>query len=345
MLASTEDERSPGESPVPRRALITGINGQDGSYLAELLLKKGYEVFGTIRRASLPNLQRLEHMRKKLTLYWGDLSDASSLFEAVRLSKPDEVYNLGAQSDVRVSFDIPEYVGNVTGLGAVRLLEAVRQLHPGAKFYQAGSSEMFGMNPEVPCNEESAFWPGSPYAAAKVMAYNVTKNYREAYGMHCSNGILFNHESERRGVEFVTRKVTRAVARLAQGMSGNLVLGDLKPKRDWGYAPDYVEAMWLMLQTDEPGDYVIATGETHSVEELLEVAFGHAGLDWRKHVRFDESLFRPTDPPVLLGDPSKAQEKLSWKPSVRFEELIRKMVDYDCRQEALSQIGLKGTSE
>jgi len=327
------------------RALITGVNGQDGSYLAELLLSKGFEVHGTIRRASVPNLQRIEHLKDKITLHYGDMADATSLHRAVALSEPDHVYNLAAMSDVRVSFDVPMYAAQVDAVGPLGLLEAVRLEAPGARFYQAGSSEMFGMNPEVPCNEGSAFYPGSPYAAAKVMAFHCTKNYREAYDMFAVNGILFNHESERRGVEFVTRKVSKAVARLVQGVSGNLVLGDLKPKRDWGYAPDYVEAMYLMLTADEPDDYVVATGETHSVEEFLNVAFGHVGLDWRKHVSFDASFFRPTDPPVLLGDPSKARNVLGWKPKVHFEELVRRMVDSDCRAETFTQLGLKASSE
>jgi len=323
------------------RALITGVNGQDGSYLAELLLHEGFEVFGTIRRASVPNLQRIEHLKDKITLYYADMADATSLHRAVAESQPDHIYNLAAMSDVRVSFDVPMYAAQVDAVGPLGLLEAVRLEAPGCKLYQAGSSEMFGMNPSVPCNENSTFYPGSPYAAAKVMAFHCTRNYREAYDMFAVNGILFNHESERRGVEFVTRKVSRAVARIAQGMSGNLVLGDLKPKRDWGYAPDYVEAMYLMMTASEPDDYVIATGETHSISELLDVAFEHAGLDWHHHVSFDASLFRPTDPPVLLGDSSKAQEKLGWKPRVRFEELVRRMVDHDCKEEAFGQLGLK----
>jgi GDPmannose 4,6-dehydratase len=315
------------------RALITGINGQDGSYLAQLLLGKGYEVHGTIRRASLPNLQRLESFRDKITLHWGDLSDASSLFAAVRASEPDEVYNLGAQSDVRVSFDIPEYVGDVTGLGVTRLLEAVRQVRPDARFYQAGSSEMFGMNPDVPCNEASAFYPGSPYAAAKVYAYNITKNYRESYGMHASNGILFNHESERRGVEFVTRKITQGVAAIVSGKVDYIKLGNLDAKRDWGHARDYVRAMWLMLQADRSDDFVVATGETHSVREFLELAFRHVGLDWKKYVRTDPQLMRPVDPPVLLGDAFWAETVLGWKPEVGFRDLVAMMVEHDLKEE------------
>jgi GDPmannose 4,6-dehydratase len=312
------------------RALITGINGQDGSYLAEFLLNKNYEVHGTIRRASLPNLSRIEHLRDRITLHWADLSDSSSLFDAVRQSNPDEVYNLGAQSDVRVSFDIPEYVGNVTGLGALRLLEAVRQIRPDARFYQAGSSEMHGMNPDSPCNEESAFMPGSPYAAAKVYAYNVTKNYRESYGMHASNGILYNHESERRGVEFVTRKITLGVAAIKRGDIAKIKLGNLGAKRDWGYAPDFVEGMWMMLQQDRSDDYVLATGETHSVMEFLNLAFIYADLgEWQPFIDIDSNLFRPEDPPVLLGDYTKAANQLGWQPTTPFDQLVKTMVEAD----------------
>jgi GDPmannose 4,6-dehydratase len=316
------------------RALITGINGQDGSYLAESLLEDGNEVHGTIRRASLPNLDRIAHIRDQITLHWGDLSDASSLFAAVRATEPDEVYNLGAQSDVRVSFDIPEYVGDVTGLGATRLLEAVRQVRPDARYYQAGSSEMFGMNPDVPTSETSAFWPGSPYAAAKVYAHNITRHYREAYGMFACNGILFNHESERRGVEFVTRKITRGVAAIASGREDHIQLGTLETFRDWGHARDYVRAMRLMLAAEQPDDYVIATGETHSVREFAELAFGRAGLDADEFIKSDvPKLLRPVDPPVLLGDPSKAARLLGWKPEITFEQLVNLMVDYDLNED------------
>ena len=313
-----------------KRALITGINGQDGSYLAELLLSKGYEVHGTIRRASLPNLDRIKHIRDRVTLHWADLSDSSSLFDAVRLSQPDEVYNLGAQSDVRISFDIPEYVGNVTGLGVLRLLEAVRQIRPDARFYQAGSSEMHGMNPDSPCNELSVFMPGSPYAAAKVYGFNVVKNYRESYGMHASNGILYNHESERRGVEFVTRKITLGVGALKRGEIHELRLGNLGAKRDWGYAPDFVEGMWMMLQQDQPGDYVLATGETHSVMEFLNLSFMYADLgEHQRAITIDSDLFRPEDPPVLLGDYGKASAYLGWYPKTNFEQLVKTMVEAD----------------
>ena len=312
-----------------RRALITGINGQDGSYLTELLLREDVEVHGTIRRASLPNLQRIEHLRDKVKLYWADLSDSSSLFDAVRQSEPDYVFNLGAQSDVRVSFDIPEYVGNVTGLGAARLLEAVRQVRPDARYYQAGSSEMFGTNPDVPTNEESAFMPASPYAAAKVYAYHVTRNYREAYGMHASNGILFNHESERRGVEFVTRKITLGIKEIVEGRARDIKLGNVTAKRDWGYAPDFVEAMWLMVNAPEPDDYVVATGNTWSVADFLERAFSHVDLPWYDHVKHDPILDRPVDPPVLLGDASKAADKLGWWSKTDFDTLVKIMVESD----------------
>jgi GDPmannose 4,6-dehydratase len=304
------------------RALITGVNGQDGSYLAELLLDEGWEVHGTIRRASTPNLQRIEHLRDQITLHFADLADASSLDRVVWETTPDHVYNLGAQSDVRVSFDVPMYSAHVDAVGPLALLDAVHRHAPEARFYQAGSSEMFGMNPNVPCNEESAFWPGSPYAAAKVMAYHVTKNYREAHDMFAVNGILFNHESERRGVEFVTQKIA-----LAAGQRRRVALGDIAPKRDWGYAPDYVQAMYLMMTSEEPDDFVVATGETHSVEEFLTSAYERAGMEWREYVDYDESLLRPTDPPVLLGDASKARDLLGWQPRVTFQELVARMVD------------------
>lgn len=312
-----------------KRALITGINGQDGSYLTELLLSKGYEVHGTIRRASLPNLGRVAALRDSVQLHWGDLADGSALTALVASVQPDEVYNLGAMSDVRVSYDIPEYTGNVTGLGAIRLLEVLRAVKPDAKFYQAGSSEMFGMNPDVPTNELSTFYPGSPYAAAKVYAHHVTVNYRESYGMFACNGILFNHESERRGVEFVTRKITLAVADIFYGRAHELALGNIDAKRDWGHAEDYVKAMWLMLQADEPSDYVIATGHTYSVAEFLDSAFAEIDRDWRDYVTTDPTLFRPVDPPVLLGDATKARTKLGWKPEVGFDELVSRMVVSD----------------
>lgn len=318
MRDNTEGKRFLGA----RRALITGINGQDGSYLASLLLREGYEVHGSIRRASTPNLQRIEHLMKRINLHFADLADASSLDRVVWEVTPDLVFNLGAQSDVRVSFDVPMYSAQVDAVGPLGLLEAVRKHAPDARYYQAGSSEMFGMNPDVPCNEESLFWPGSPYAAAKVMAYHCTKNYRESYGMFAVNGILFNHESERRGVEFVTQKIALAAAAKAP-----VTLGDIAPKRDWGYAPDYVDAMFRMLMYDEPEDFVIATGETHSVQEFLQQAYTRVGLDYRDYLRYDPDLTRPSDPPVLLGDPSKARDLLGWKPTVTFEELVNRMVD------------------
>lgn len=312
------------------RALIIGITGQDGSYLAELLLSKGYTVAGTMRRSSLPNLQRLEPILDRLHLFYADLSDGSGVAKAVYETMPDEVYNLGAMPDVRISFDQPEYTGDITGLGAVRVLEAVHQIKPDTRYYQAGSSEMFGMNPDVPTNERSVFRPGSPYAAAKCYAHHMTVNYREAYGMHASNGILFNHESERRGTGFVTRKITRGIARLSRGEIKNLVLGNIDASRDWGHARDYVRAMWLMLQQPEPDDYVIATGETHTVREFLDEAFGVVGRnDWDDYVELDKRLFRPVDPPVLLGDASKARTVLDWKPEIGFSELVRRMVEHD----------------
>jgi len=313
------------------RALITGINGQDGSFLADLLLERGWEVHGTIRRASTPNLQRIEHLRSRITLHFADLADATSLHRAVAVSQPDHVYNLAAMSDVRVSFDVPMYAAQVDAVGALGLLEAVRLEWPDAKVYQAGSSEMFGMNPDVPCDEQSVFHPGSPYAAAKVMAYHCARNYRESYGMFVANGILFNHESERRGVEFVTRKITRHIGKLKRGETVlPLELGALTPCRDWGYAPDYVRAMVLMLEADRPSDYVVATGETHSVYEFVQDAFDHVGLDWSEHVVSNQSyLMRPSDPPVLLGDSSLIRAELGWKPEVGFEELVQRMVEAD----------------
>ena len=308
---------------------MTGINGQDGSYLAELLLAKGYEVHGTIRRASLPNLARLDHIRADIQLHWGDLSDGSTLSRTLHSVNPDEVYNLAALSDVRVSFDTPEYSGNVTGLGATRLLELTQQVNPNARFYQAGSSEMFGMNPAVPTSETGAFYPGSPYAAAKVYAHHMTVNYRESYGMFAANGILFNHESERRGTEFVTRKITLGLADIVHGRADGLVLGNLDASRDWGHAEDFVDAMFRILHAPEPDDYVISTGETHTVREFLDEAFGLVDLDWREYVSTDLRYFRPVDPPVLLGDSTKARTKLGWEPKVGFKELVRRMVEAD----------------
>jgi GDPmannose 4,6-dehydratase len=326
-----------------RRALITGITGQDGSYLAEILLSKGYEVHGIIRRSSSFNTGRLDaiysdpHDPGNLFLHYGDLVDSSVMSRIVREVAPHEVYHLGAQSHVRVSYDIPEYTGSVTGLGTTRLLEAIRDEGVPARFYQASSSEMFGTNPDVPASELTPFHPASPYAAAKAYAYWMAVNYREAYGMYCANGILFNHESERRGETFVTRKITRSLAQIVAGRSDTIYLGRLDTQRDWGHAADYVEAMWLMLQADEAEDYVIATGEAHSVKDFLDEAFGYVGLDWEPHVRQDSRYFRPVDPPILVGDASKAREKLGWKPRVSFSELVRSMVDADLAAAGVSR--------
>ncbi|BDB62241.1 GDP-mannose 4,6-dehydratase [Rhodococcus sp. RDE2] len=318
-----------------KRALITGITGQDGSYLAELLLSKGYEVHGLIRRSSTFNTSRIDHLyvdphdpEARLFLHYGDLSDGARLVTLLSEIRPEEVYNLGAQSHVRVSFDEPEHTGNTTGIGSIRLLEAVRLAGLECKYYQASSSEMFGATPP-PQNEETPFYPRSPYGAAKVYSYWVTKNYREAYGMFAVNGILFNHESPRRGETFVTRKITRAVARIKAGVEKNLYMGNLDAVRDWGYAPEYVEGMWRMLQADEPDDFVLATGEAYSVRDFLEVAFEHAGLNWEDHVKFDERYLRPTEVDALIGDAAKAQEKLGWKARVHTPELARIMVDAD----------------
>ena len=319
-----------------RKALITGITGQDGSYLAELLLSKGYEVHGIIRRASTFNTGRLEPIyadphsgKNRLFLHYGDLSDASALARLVGKVQPDEVYNLAAQSHVRVSFDSPEYTTDITATGAVRLLEAIRETGLQPRFYQASSSEMFGQVTETPQTEKTPFHPRSPYGCSKAYAYWITVNYRESYGLHASNGILFNHESPRRGETFVTRKITRAVAHIQAGLQQKLYLGNLDAKRDWGYAKEYVEAMWLMLQQPEPDDYVIATGETHSIREFLDVAFGHVGLDWRKHVEIDSRYYRPAEVDLLIGDYSKARRKLGWQPKTKFAELARLMVDAD----------------
>jgi GDPmannose 4,6-dehydratase len=318
-----------------KRALITGVTGQDGSYLAELLLHKGYEVYGLVRRSSSFNTGRLDPIYQdphepdyRFKLVYGDLNDASSLNRILRTVRPDEIYNLGAQSHVRVSFDIPEYTGEVTGMGTVRLLEAIRESGIQPRFYQASSSELFGSSPP-PQSEQTPFYPRSPYAAAKLYAYWITVNYREAYGIFACNGILFNHESPRRGETFVSRKVTRAAARIKLGLQDKLYLGNLDARRDWGFAGDYVEAMWLMLQQERPDDFVIATGETHSVRELLDVAFGHLDLDWRRHVEIDPRYFRPTEVDVLQGDASKAARLLGWRPKVSFPELVRMMVDTD----------------
>jgi len=321
-----------------KKALITGITGQDGSYLAELLLSKGYEVHGIIRRSSSFNTERIDPIYKdrhdkgtKLFLHYGDLIDSSSLVKILGETQPEEIYNLAAQSHVRVSFDIPEFTGDVTAIGTVRLLDAMRHVVPKARFYQASSSEMYGLVQEVPQKETTPFYPRSPYAAAKMYSHWITVNYRESYGLHATSGILFNHESPRRGETFVTRKITRAVARIKAGLQEKLFLGNLEAKRDWGYAPEYVEAMWRMLQQDKAEDYVVATGETHTVQEFLDVAFARAGLDPKKHVAFDERYLRPAEVDLLIGDASKAKKKLGWEPKVKFKQLAEIMVDADIR--------------
>jgi GDPmannose 4,6-dehydratase len=312
-----------------RRALITGITGQDGSYLAEFLLSQGYEVVGMVRRSSTVNFERIAHIQDRLTLVAGDLLDEASMVGVLREHRPHEVYNLAAQSFVQTSWGQPVLTGEVTALGVTRLLDALRLTDPEARFYQASSSEMFGKVHEVPQNEHTAFYPRSPYGVAKVYGHWITVNYRESYGMHASSGILFNHESPRRGLEFVTRKVSRGVARIKLGLDTELRLGNLDAKRDWGFAGDYVRAMWLMLQQDEPSDFVIATGETHSVRELCEVAFSRAGLRWEDHVVVDERFFRPAEVDLLVGDPSRARSTLGWKTEVGFVELVEMMVDAD----------------
>jgi len=319
-----------------KRALITGITGQDGSYLAELLLAKGYEVHGVIRRSSSFNTQRIDHIYRdahdpssRLFLVHGDLSDSSALNTILRQVVPDEIYNLGAQSHVRVSFDVPEYTTDVTAIGTVRILEAIREVGIKPKFYQASSSEMFGKAAEIPQKETTPFHPRSPYACAKVFAYYATVNYREAYNLFACNGILFNHESERRGETFVTRKITRGATRIKMGLQDKLFLGNLDAKRDWGYAKDYVEAMWLMMQAEASADYVIATGETHSVKEFVEATFGYLDLDWNEHVEIDPWYYRPSEVDLLLGDASKARRELGWEPKVGFQQLVRLMVDHD----------------
>ncbi len=312
-----------------RKAMITGITGQDGSYLAELLLEKGYEVHGLVRRSSSFNTWRIDHVRDRLVLHYGDLVDQNSLVRTLGSVGPDEIYNLAAQSHVKVSFEMPDYTADVTGLGVLRLLDAVRELGSKARVYQAGSSEMYGLVQETPQTEKTPFHPRSPYGAAKVFGHWITVNYREGYGMHASNGILFNHESPRRGENFVTRKITMSVAAIKSGREKELRLGNLDAKRDWGFARDYVEAMWRMLQQDKPDDYVVATGETHSVREFLEEAFSHVGLHWQDHVKVDPKYFRPAEVDLLLGDPSKARTVLGWKPSVSFKQLVQIMVDAD----------------
>jgi GDPmannose 4,6-dehydratase len=319
-------------------ALITGCTGQDGSYLAELLLEKGYEVHGLKRRSSSLNTDRLDHIYQdfheagaRFFLHYADLTDGSSLTSLLYDLRPDEIYNLGAQSHVKVSFEVPEFTTDVVACGTLRLLEALHRTGVKARFYQASSSEMFGSVPP-PQNETTVFHPRSPYACAKLYGHNITVNYRESYGLHASSGILFNHESPRRGETFVTRKITRAVAHIQSGVQQKLYLGNLDARRDWGYAPDYVRAMWLMLQQDEPGDYVVGTGESHTVREFVELAFAHAGLDWREHVEIDPRYFRPSEVDALCADASKAKRRLGWEPAVTFHELVGIMVDSDLRE-------------
>lgn len=311
------------------KALITGITGQDGSYLAELLLEKGYDVVGMLRRSSTVNFERIAHIQNDIELAQGDVIDGASLVHVLRDHEPEEIYNLAAQSFVQTSFGQPVLTGEVTALGVTRMLDAIRVVSPEARFYQASSSEMFGKVTEVPQSETTPFYPRSPYGVAKVYGHWITVNYRESYGMHASSGILFNHESPRRGTEFVTRKVTEAVARIKAGLIDEVRLGNLEAQRDWGHAADYVEAMWLMLQQDLPDDYVICTGETHTVQRLCEVAFGAADLDWEQYVKVDEKFYRPAEVELLIGDASKAEEKLSWKPKISFEQLIAEMVESD----------------
>ena len=319
-----------------KRALITGITGQDGSYLTELLLEKGYDVYGIIRRSSSFNTERIDHLyqdphepQTRLRLLYGDLNDSSSLNTILRKVQPDEIYNLGAQSHVRVSFDVPEYTAEVSGVGVVRILEAVREAGIRPKVYQASSSEVFGKAAEVPQTEKTRFYPRSPYGCAKAYGYYITVNYRESYNMFACNGILFNHESPRRGETFVSRKITRAATRIKLGLQEKLYLGNLDARRDWGHAVDYVKAMWLMIQADEPDDYVIATGESHSVREFLDQAFGYLDLDWKEHVDIDPRYYRPAEVDVLMGDASKARRVLGWEPTISFNELVTLMVDHD----------------
>jgi GDPmannose 4,6-dehydratase len=314
---------------VTKKALITGITGQDGSYLAELLLEKGYEVHGLVRRSSSFNTWRIDHVRDRLVLHYGDLVDQNSLARALEALEPDEVYNLAAQSHVKVSFEMPEYTTDVTALGVLRLLDAVRDLGLKTRVYQAGSSEMFGLVQETPQSEKTPFHPRSPYGVSKVYGHWLAVNYRESYGMQVSNGILFNHESPRRGENFVTRKITMGVAAIRQGREKELRLGNLDAKRDWGYARDYVDAMWRILQRDEPADYVIATGETHSVREFCEEAFGCVGLDWKEFVKVDPKYFRPAEVDLLQGDATKARRELGWSPKVTFKQLAKLMVEAD----------------
>lgn len=326
-----------------KKALITGITGQDGSYLAELLLEKGYEVHGIIRRSSSFNTGRIEHLYQdfhvndaRVFLHYGDLADGSALSRLLEKIQPDEIYNLAAQSHVRVSFDIPEYTADVVALGTIRILDAIKETEIKTKFYQASTSELYGKVVETPQTEKTPFYPRSPYACAKLYSYWITVNYRESYDMYACNGILFNHESPRRGETFVTKKITHAIARILKKEQDKLYLGNLDAKRDWGYAKDYVEAMWLMLQQDKAEDYVIATGETHSVREFLDEAFGLVGLDWKKYVEIDPRYYRPAEVDLLLGNPEKAKEKLGWKPKTTFKELVKIMLEYDLNNCGLS---------
>ena len=326
-----------------KKALITGITGQDGSYLAELLLEKGYEVHGIIRRSSSFNTGRIEHLYQdfhvndaRVFLHYGDLADSSALSRLLEKIQPDEIYNLAAQSHVRVSFDIPEYTADVVALGTIRILDAIKETEIKTKFYQASTSELYGKVVETPQTEKTPFYPRSPYACAKLYSYWITINYRESYDMYACNGILFNHESPRRGETFVTKKITHAIARILKKEQDKLYLGNLYAKRDWGYAKDYVEAMWLMLQQDKAEDYVIATGETHSVREFLDEAFGLVGLDWKKYVEIDPRYYRPAEVDLLLGNPAKAKEKLGWKPKTTFKELVKIMLEYDLNNCGLS---------
>jgi GDPmannose 4,6-dehydratase len=312
-----------------KKALITGVTGQDGSYLAELLLAKGYDVYGMVRRTSTVRYERIRHIQDKITLVQGDLSDQTSLTRAVTEIQPDEVYNLAAQSFVPTSWNQPAFTGDITGIGVTRMLESIHTVKPDTRFYQASSSEMFGKVQAVPQTEDTPFWPRSPYGVAKVYGHWITVNYRESYDMYAVSGILFNHESPRRGLEFVTRKVTYHTAKIKLGMANELRLGNLDSQRDWGFAGDYVEAMWLMLQQDNPDDYVVATGKTHTVERLLDVAFGCVDLDWKNYVVLDPKFMRPAEVDLLIGDPSKAQAKLSWEPNVTFEQMIQMMVEAD----------------
>jgi GDPmannose 4,6-dehydratase len=340
-----------GEAPMSPRALITGITGQDGSYLAELLLGKGYEVHGLIRRSSSFSTGRIDHLYRDphqrnvpLHLYYGDLADSSSLINSLNRIRPDEVYNLGAQSHVKVSFEMPEFTADTTGMGTLRLLEAIRHADWPIRYYQAGSSEMFGKVTESPQTERTPFYPRSPYAVSKVFAHWMTIQYRDAYGLFAANGILFNHESPRRGGTFVTRKVTRGIAAVLAGREEKLYLGNLEARRDWGYAPEYVEAMWLMLQQPEPDDYVVATGEMHSVREFVELAFSLVGRDWQEYVEIDPRYFRPTEVDQLCGDATKARERLGWRPRTTFTELVGLMLAADLREAGLDPDQLMGAA-